>query len=233
MSHGKRRNQQRREGMATKHWSGPWRLRAEAAAVFGITAVALLLGPLTPPTVRAQSDRRADRYAAASGQTLVAQQVAPSDRAAVLGSYYSAVDNGDVDGASALFAGNAIFISTAVTGNCSQTTPCADASSIHQFIANVVAGHGCRLLRSVSVSGAVVTGQVEIANDNLRSRGIDYDVSDFIALVPINRIAFIANVDDIADPRNALNVAIIAGTAQPSSPPLPNPATPCAGVPGA
>jgi len=162
-----------------------------------------------------------------------AQQVAPSDRAAVLGSYYSAVDNGDVDGASALFAANAVFISTAVTGNCSQTMPCTDAASLHQFIANVVAGHGCRVLRSVSVSGAVVTGQVEIANDTLRSRGIDYDLSDFIALVPTNQITFIASVDDIVDPRNALNVAIIAGTAQPTNPPIPNPATPCGGVSGA
>jgi len=158
-----------------------------------------------------------------------AQQAGPSDRAAVVTAYLSAVNNGDVDGAAALFAGNAVFI----TANCSPATPCTDAASIHQQLTSDAAGHICRVLRSLTVSGAVVTGQLEIRNDVLRSRGIDYDLSDFIALVPTSQITFYAAVDDVADPRNALNVAIRTGPAQPTNPPIPNPPTPCAGVSGA
>jgi hypothetical protein len=158
-----------------------------------------------------------------------AQQVAPSDRAAVVTAYLGAVNNGDIDGAAALFADNAVFI----TANCSQAAPCTDAPSIRHQLASDVAGHICRVVRSLTVSGAVVTGQLEIRNDVLRSRGIDYDLSDFIALVPTSQMTFYAAVDDSADPRNALNVAIRTGAAQPVDPPIPNPATPCAGASGA
>jgi hypothetical protein len=161
-----------------------------------------------------------------------AQQVAPSDRAAVLSAFFSASNNGDVDGAAALFAGNAVFISALSSGLCSQATPCTDSAGIHQQLTNVSSGHLCLVLRSISVSGAVVTGQLEFRNDASRSHGIDHTLTDFIALVPAGRITFYAALNDVADPQTALNGAIAAGT-QPAGTPIPNPATPCAGVSGA
>jgi hypothetical protein len=217
--------------MATKHQIGRRRRIGTAAAFFAVLAVAVLLAQhrLAPAQAMAAPERRADPHSAVIEQSLVAQQMAPPDRAAVVSAYLGAINNGDVDGAAALFAGNAVFI----TANCSQAAPCTDAASIRQQLASDVAGHICRVLRSLTVSGAVVTGQLEIRNDVLRSRGIDYDLSDFIALVPTSQIAFYAAVDDTADPRNALNIAIRTGAAQPANPPIPNPPTPCAGLSGA
>lgn len=162
-----------------------------------------------------------------------AQQVAPSDPAAVITAFFSARNNGDVDGAAALFASNAVYIGTLPTGNCSQAAPCTDSVGIHQQLTSNVANHTCWVLRSVTVSGAVVTGQLEIHNDTARADGIDHLMSDFIALVPAGQITFYANLLDVADPQTALFGAIGAGTAQQTNPPIPTPATPCAGVAGA
>ena len=164
-----------------------------------------------------------------SARSAKAQQVAPSDRVAVLSALFSAVNTGDVDGAAALFASNAFFIGALQNGNCSRATPCTDSAGIHQQIASVVALHSCYVLRSVNVSGAVVTGQLETQNDTIRANGIDRVLQDFIALVPAGQITFWANLTDVADPRSALNIAITAGT-QPAGTPIPNPATLCAGV---
>jgi hypothetical protein len=159
-----------------------------------------------------------------------AQRVGLPDRAAVLSAAFSALNNGDVDGAAGFFASNAVAINPALTGNCSQTTPCTDAAGIRQQLSKQVTNHQCRVLRSISVSGAVVTGQLEDRADPIRSNGIDYVLRDFIALVPTTEITFIATLDDAASPQTALNTAIAAGSAQPTNPPIPNPATPCAGV---
>jgi hypothetical protein len=155
-----------------------------------------------------------------------AQQSAPSDRAAVLSALFTTVNNGDIGGAAAVFANNAVFIGALRAGNCSQSAPCTDPASIHQQLTSVAAIHTCFVLRSLDVSGAVVTGQLETHNDNIRANGIDYVLQDFIALVPAGQITFWANLTDIADPQTALNAAINAGT-QSARAPIPNPATPC------
>jgi hypothetical protein len=159
-----------------------------------------------------------------------AQQVAPSDRAAVVSAFFSAINNGDADGAAALFAGNAVFIGASPP--CLAAAPCTDSAGIHQQLTGLVSGHECYVLRSISVSGAVVTGQREVRDDGRRSHGIDHTLTDFIALVPAGQITFWANLSDVADPQTALNAAITAGT-QPAGTPIPNPETPCAGVSGA
>jgi len=161
-----------------------------------------------------------------------AQQVAPSDRAPVVAAFFSAVNNGDVEVAAALFAANAVFVSANPSGNCSQATPCTDSAGIHQQLTNAVSIHACNVPRSISVSGAVVTGQRENRDDNRRGIGIDHIAQGFIALVPAGQITFFAAPNDVADPHTALNAAIGAGT-QPAGTPIPNPATPCAGVSGA
>jgi ketosteroid isomerase-like protein len=163
----------------------------------------------------------------------MAQQIAPSDRSAVISEYFSAVNSGDVDRAAALFADDAIFIGSSLRGNCSQSVPCTDPAAIHEQITRYVTSHDCRVLRSVTVNGAVVTGQSELRSDNIRQNGVDHLREDFIALVPAGHIEFWANLIDLADPDTALNHAINLGIAQPVNPPIPNPATPCAGVSGA
>src|SRR6266567_6397293 len=162
-----------------------------------------------------------------------AQQVAPSDRSAVVGAYFTAINNGDVDRAAAVFAGNAVFMGSSLRGNCSQAAPCTDSADIQQQLTRYVSSHDCRVLRSISVSGAVVTGQAELRSDNIRHNGVDHLMEDFIALVPAGQITFWANLIDLADPQTAWNHAINLGTAQPANPPIPNPATPCTGVSGA
>jgi hypothetical protein len=154
------------------------------------------------------------------------QQVGLPDRVSVVIGLLTAVNNGDSDGAAALFASNAIFIGALRGGNCSQSTPCTDAAAIHQQLQSVVSAHTCFVLRSVSVSGAVVTGQLETHADNARSNGVDHILQDFTALVPAGQLTFFANLSDVADPQTALNVAINAGT-QTAGTPIPTPPTPC------
>jgi hypothetical protein len=165
-------------------------------------------------------------YAGGYTEPAGAQQVGPSDRAAVLGSLVAAVNSGDADGAAALFANNAVFIGALRGGNCSQSTPCADAAAVHQQLQSVVAAHTCFRLRSLTVTGAIVTGQLETHSDNVRSNGVDHILQDFIALVPAGQLTFWANLSDVGDPQTALNSAVNAGT-QPAGTPIPTPATPC------
>jgi len=161
-----------------------------------------------------------------------AQQVTPSDRASVVSAFFDAEVRGDVDAAVAQLADNGVFISARATGNCSQQAPCTDLASIRQNIQGTVAVSDLLTIRAIQVSGAVVTGQRETRSDLGRRNGIDRVLGTFIALVPRDKITFFANLDDAADPETALNAAITAGT-QPVGTPIPNPATPCAGVSGA
>jgi ketosteroid isomerase-like protein len=160
-----------------------------------------------------------------------AQSVEPGDRAAVLTGLLTALNNGDLDGALALFADNAVFVGAARSGGtCSQATPCTDAAGIRQQLQNAVVGsHTCFTLRSLTVSGAVVTGQRDTRNDVTRRNGIDRDIEDFFALVPDGQITFWAAVKNVGDPETALDLAISAGT-QPPGTPIPAPGTPCGPV---
>jgi hypothetical protein len=155
-----------------------------------------------------------------------AQEVGPSDRAAVIGAFFGALNSGDAEGAAALFATSAVLIGSNPNGNCKQVAPCTDSAGIHQYATGAVSAHQCRVLRTISVAGAVVTGQFEQRGDAPRSLGIGQFVDDFIALVPAGQITFYAALDDPADPQTAL---LLASTpAQPAGPPIPTPATPCA-----
>jgi hypothetical protein len=163
------------------------------------------------------------RGSAGSTTLAVAQQVTPSDRAAVLTSLHAALNNGDVDGAAALFASNAVFVGAARSnGTCTQTNPCSDVAGIRQQLQNNVVGpHSCFTLLSLTVSGAVVTGQRRVQNDSTRKNGVEAgDVEDFIALVPGSQITFFAALKNIGDAQTARDLAISAGTAQPTNPPI-------------
>jgi hypothetical protein len=75
----------------------------------------------------------------------------------------------------------------------------------------------------------VVSGQLETRVDTVRANGIERTLQSFMAVVPNDKITYLAVVTDVADQQTALNVAINAGT-QAAGPPIRNPAAPCAGV---
>lgn len=152
-----------------------------------------------------------------------AQQAA---RAAVLQQYFDAVNRGDASGATAVFADNAIFVAAGGT-LCTPQAPCTDAAGVLQRLQSNVAGHACQTLDEVQVAGAIVSGRFESRNDAGRARGVGRVLESFIAQVSQDKITFLAVLFDTEDPQTALNLAIGAGTAQPTSPPIPNPATVC------
>jgi hypothetical protein len=151
-------------------------------------------------------------------------------RAAVVSEYYAASARGDVDAALAVFTDNAVFIGVRATGNCSTRAPCTDLAGIRQQLEGNIAGHVCQVIRNIEVSGAVVHGQLEVRADPNRANGVERTLQAFMAVVPQDKITFLAMVFDVADPQTATQVAVTAGTQPPPGPPLPTPPTPCAGV---
>jgi len=140
--------------------------------------------------------------------------------------WLDAEQRGDVDGALAQFADNAVFIGSRATGNCSTHAPCTDLTGIRQQIEGNIAQHNCYAFRSLQVSGGVVTGIREIPSDASRANGIDRVVQSFIAVVSDGKITFFAGALDTSDPQTARNAAINAGT-QPAGTPLPAPGEAC------
>jgi hypothetical protein len=163
-------------------------------------------------------------FVLSSGASSPARAQQP-DRIGVVRSFINALSSWDVDGQVAVFADNAVFIGARATGNCSQQTPCTDLGSIRQQAQGNVSIHPCYTIRAIQVSGAVVTGQLEVSSDSSRSNGIPRTLQDFIALVPAGKITFFANVNDAGDPLTALNAQISAGTASQPGPAIPAPAS--------
>jgi len=151
------------------------------------------------------------------------------ERLAVASSFFDAHNRGDADAALSAFADNAVFIGARVTGPCSPQTPCTDLAAIRPQLEGAVANHICYTIRSVEVSGAVVLGQFEIRDDPSRAIGVERLLRSFIIQIPDDKISFYAALNDLSDPQTAFVVAVAAGTQAPRAP-LPNPATPCAGV---
>src|SRR5438309_2191982 len=107
--------------MTTTHRIGlPRRLKG-VTSFFGLvalSALAVLLAQnlLTPSQAAAQADQT---------------QAAPSDKAAAIVGYDTAVNNGDLEGAMAMFATNAVFVGAGRgAGGCSQIAPCTDPTGI-------------------------------------------------------------------------------------------------------
>jgi ketosteroid isomerase-like protein len=141
---------------------------------------------------------------------------------AVVRGFLDAWSRGDVDQALAAFAENAVFIAARVTGPCAGQTPCTDLAGIRQQLEFGVGLNICQTLRTVTVSGSVVHGQFETRTDTDRANGVERLLRSFMAQIPNDKITFFAVLNDLTDPQTA-------GTQGPRAP-LPNPATPCAGV---
>jgi hypothetical protein len=102
-------------------------------------------------------------------------------------------------------------------------------AGISEQLQGNIAIHGCLTLRSLQVSGAVVTGERKLRTDTTRADGIDRELQFFMAVVPQDKITFFVATFDVADPETAPGVAIAAGT-QATGTPLPSPTTPCPGL---
>jgi hypothetical protein len=155
---------------------------------------------------------------------------AVSTRAAAVSGFFAAEGIGDADAAVAEFAPNGIWAAAAATESCYRATPCTDPAGIRaQLLNHNISIHACHTIVELDVAGAVITGRMEDRNDMTRAHGVEHTIQSFLALVPQDKITYLVIVNDVGDPSNALNAAIGAGT-QPAGMPIPNPATPCAGV---
>jgi ketosteroid isomerase-like protein len=222
--------------METKPAIGSRRIRSFAsfAAMVALASLAVLLAQhfTTLHKVLAQDRTPGAHLSGAQDPVLSAQQDSVPDRAAAIIAYDTAVNNGDLDAAMATFASNAVFVGAARgAAGCSQTTPCTDNAGIRQQIQDRnIAIHECFTLRSITVSGDVVSGERYAQSDVTRRNGVAGDVENFLAVIPGSQITFFANVKNVGDPETARDLAISAGT-QPAGTPIPTPATPCATAP--
>ena len=149
-----------------------------------------------------------------------------ADRISVVKAQFDAINAGDVEGATSQFASNAVWVAGRGQEACSLPTPCTDVAGIRKQIQGNVDVHSCYKLLWLQVSGAVVTGERQVTQDTNLANGVDHILVDFIAVVPQDKITYIAHVQNVADPATALNQAITAGT-QPAGTPISGPATPC------
>jgi len=149
-----------------------------------------------------------------------------ADRISIVKAQFDAINAGDVDGAAAQFASNAVWVAGRGQEACSLPTPCTDIAGIRRQIQGNVDVHSCYKLLWLQVSGAVVTGERQVSQDTNRANGVDHILVDFIAVVPQDKITYIAHVQNVADPATALNQAITAGT-RPAGTPISSSTTPC------
>src|SRR4051794_21807087 len=150
------------------------------------------------------------------------------ERLAVVSGYFDATARGDVDEALSAFTDDAVFIGVG-GGGCPRQAPFTDLAENRRQIEGNPAIPPRQTIRNVEVSGTIVLGQLEARADNRRARGVERELRSFIAEIPNDKITFFAVVNDLSDPLTAFSVAVAAGTEAPRAP-LPNPATPCAGV---
>jgi hypothetical protein len=134
------------------------------------------------------------------------------DKVSVLLQRWDAENHGDIDGSVAQFADNSVYIGTAIMGICNMRTPCTDLDGIRVQIARNVNLNFCTTIRSLLVSGSVVTGEREISSDFDYSIGIKRVVQDFIAVVQDGQITFTAGALNASDPDTAYAIRQADGT---------------------
>ena len=144
----------------------------------------------------------------------------------VVQTYLTALDNGDADGAAAVFTDNAIHIHPIAAGACSRQSPCIGRKAILDDLRNRTADHQCIKLLDGGVNGSVVRGQAELRNDTLRSIGIERTIVLSTWLVTSGKAAALFVLPDLTDSQTAASAAISAGMQQPGAP-LPIPTNPC------
>src|SRR5207302_954781 len=129
-------------------------------------------------------------------------------RAGAVTAYFEGVSRGDAEAAFAQFDESAIVSSNGTADPCYRSHPCSDPAEVRQQVEGIVATRNCQTVVEFNVAGAVVTGRLELRGDAIRANGVERIVQSFMALVPEDKITFLALVGDVADPETALNLAI-------------------------
>jgi hypothetical protein len=211
-----------------------WERVALRGGIVLIVVTVLALGFLRPPHTRAQQGAQRSVISALGrvvpGGTRPAARAAdarPSqqeiDRVAVIQTYISGLNGGNVGAALSAFADNAVFSGE---GACQTEAPCVGTEAIGQEFSRGVGNHRCITLLSAQVLGSVVVGQFEQRGDNIRRAGVERDVATFLAQVPADKITVWLHQLDLTDPPTAFVDAVKNGT-QPPGIPIPAPATRC------
>lgn len=164
--------------------------------------------------------------ALAPGLGTAAAQEEGADLASALHAYVDAYNGGDADAAAATFTDNAVWVSPAATGPCSQQTPCLGRDAIHRQLQAGVAAHQCLTLLDTTVIGSAVAAPIELRRDDFREIGIERTRNVWLVQVSQGKLVALYVLNDLADPQTSEYRAIRAGTQAPGEP-IPNPATPC------
>jgi len=138
----------------------------------------------------------------ASTLTLAASTVAlaQSDPAALLEQAVEAIARGDVAGALALFAEDAILDGA---GLCA-AAPCVGKAAIQKELEREVADKAHVTMRKHYVSGNVVTSRFEVRNDTVKQAGVERISGWIIAEMQGEKIAYVrSGISDLSDPQTA------------------------------
>jgi limonene-1,2-epoxide hydrolase len=138
----------------------------------------------------------------ASTLTLAATPVAlaQSDPAALLKHYAEAINRGDVAGALALYAHDAVIDGG---GQCA-AAPCVGKAEIQKELARQVTDKQHLTILKQYVSGNVLTGRVEVRNDMVKTAGVERIISWGIFETKDEKIAYARiGIADRSDPQTA------------------------------
>src|SRR5262249_37601163 len=125
----------------------------------------------------------------ASTLTLAASTVAlaQSDPVALLEKHDDAINRGDVAGALALYADDAVIDG----GGLCQAAPCVGKAAIQKELERRVASHPSRTFLQQYVSGNVVTSRAEVRNDMVKQAGLERVIGWVITVIQGEKIAYV------------------------------------------
>jgi hypothetical protein len=138
----------------------------------------------------------------ASTLTLAAAPVAlaQSDPAALLKQYAEAINRGDVAGALALYANDAVIDGG---GQCA-AAPCVGKAVLQKELERQVTDKQHLTILKQYVSGNVLTGRVEVRNDMVKKAGVERIISWGIFETKDEKIAYARiGIADRSDPQTA------------------------------
>ena len=138
----------------------------------------------------------------ASAITLAASTVAlaQSDPAALLKTYAEAINRGDVAGALALYAEDAVIDG----GGLCAVAPCVGKAAIQKELERRVADKQHATILKQYVSGNVLTQRSEVQNDTVKKAGVERTIGWTIIEVKGDKIAYTRTaIPDRSDPQTA------------------------------
>jgi ketosteroid isomerase-like protein len=138
----------------------------------------------------------------ASTLTLAAAPVAlaQSDPAALVKQFVEAINRGDVTGALALYAEDAVFDG----GGLCAAAPCVGRAAIQKELERRVADKQHLTILKTYVSGDVVTGRAEVRDGTIKKAGVERVIAWFIDEMKGDKIAYVHLViPDRRDPETA------------------------------